>query len=90
MVVPGPELDAARAIVEQAAVEAGRDPAHIGMDGRVSWTGDADRLVDHVGRWRKAGASHLSVNTMNQGLTTVDQHVAAIERTAEALGLAPA
>jgi probable F420-dependent oxidoreductase len=90
MVVPGPELDAARAIVEQAAVKAGRDPAHIGMDGRVSWTGDADRLVDHVGRWRKAGASHLSVNTMNQGLTTVDQHVAAIERTAEALGLAPA
>ena len=90
MVVPGPELDAARAIVEQAAVEAGRDPATIGMDGRVSWTGDADRFVDHVGRWRKAGASHLSVNTMNTGLTTVDQHLAAIERTAEALGLAPA
>jgi probable F420-dependent oxidoreductase len=90
MVVPGPELDAARAIVEQAAVEAGRDPAAIGMDGRVSWTGDADRFVDHVGRWRKAGASHLSVNTMNTGLTTVDQHLAAIERTAEALGLAPA
>ena len=90
MVVPGPELDEARAIVEQAAVAAGRDPAAIGMDGRVSWTGDADRFVDHVGRWRKAGASHLSVNTMNTGLTTVDQHLAAIERTAEALGLAPA
>jgi probable F420-dependent oxidoreductase len=90
MVVPGPELDEARAIVEQAAVEAGRDPAAIGMDGRVSWTGDADRFVDHVGRWRKAGASHLSVNTMNTGLTTIDQHLAAIERTAEALGLAPA
>jgi probable F420-dependent oxidoreductase len=90
MVVPGPELDAARAIVDEAAVAAGRDPAAIGMDGRVSWTGDADRFVDHVGRWRKAGASHLSVNTMNTGLTTVDQHLAAIERTAEALGLAPA
>ena len=90
MVVPGPELDEARAIVEQAAVAAGRDPAAIGMDGRVSWTGDADRFVDHVGRWRKAGASHLSVNTMNTGLTTVDQHLAAIERTAEALGLTPA
>jgi probable F420-dependent oxidoreductase len=90
MVVPGPELDEARAIVDEAAVAAGRDPAAIGMDGRVSWTGDADRFVDHVGRWRKAGASHLSVNTMNTGLTTVDQHLAAIERTAEALGLAPA
>jgi probable F420-dependent oxidoreductase len=87
---PGPDLDAARAIVEQAAVEAGRDPAAIGMEGRISWTGDADKIIDHADRWRKAGASHLSVNTMNTGLTTVDQHLAAIERTAEALGLAPA
>ncbi|HMH90070.1 MAG TPA: LLM class F420-dependent oxidoreductase [Streptosporangiaceae bacterium] len=90
LVRPGPDLDAARAIVEQAAVEAGRDPAAIGMEGQVSWTGDADKLVDHVGRWRKAGASHLSVNTMDTGLTTVDQHLGALERTAEALGLAPA
>jgi probable F420-dependent oxidoreductase len=87
---PGPDLDAARAVVERAAVEAGRDPAAIGMEGRVSWTGDTDKLVDHVGRWRKAGASHLSVNTMGTGLATVDQHLAALERTAAALGLAPA
>jgi probable F420-dependent oxidoreductase len=87
---PGPDLDAARAIVEQAAVEAGRDPAAIGMEGRVSFNGDAEQVVDHVGRWRKAGASHVSVNTMNTGLSTVDQHLAAIEATAAALGLAPA
>jgi probable F420-dependent oxidoreductase len=87
---PGPDLDAARAIVEQAAAEAGRDPAAIGMEGRVSWNGDADQIIDHADRWRKAGASHLSVNTMNTGLTTVDQHLAALERTAAALGLAPA
>jgi probable F420-dependent oxidoreductase len=87
---PGPDLDAARAIVEQAAVEAGRDPAAIGMEGRVTFNGDAEQIVDHVGRWRKAGASHVSVNTMNTGLSTVDQHLAAIEATATALGLAPA
>ena len=34
---PGPELDEARRVVEQAAVEAGRDPALLGMEGRVSW-----------------------------------------------------
>jgi probable F420-dependent oxidoreductase len=90
MVVPGPELDAARAIVEQAAVEAGRDPAAIGMEGRFSWTGSADKLVDHAGRWRKAGASHLSMNTMNLGLTTVDQHLGVLEQAAQALGLTPA
>src|SRR5438874_5735690 len=36
-VVPGPRLDHARAVVEQAAREAGRDPASLGMEGRVSW-----------------------------------------------------
>lgn len=87
---PGPDLDAARAIVEQAAADAGRDPAAIGMEGRISWTGDADKLSDHAGRWRKAGASHLSVNTMNAGLATVDQHLGALEQAAQVLGLTPA
>jgi probable F420-dependent oxidoreductase len=87
---PGPDLDAARAIVEQAAVDAGRDPAAIGMEGRISWTGDAGKLTDHAGRWLKAGASHLSVNTMNAGLATVDQHLAALEQAAQVLGLTPA
>jgi probable F420-dependent oxidoreductase len=90
MVVPGPELDEARAIVEQAAVEAGRDPAALGMEGRISFNGSPERLAEHADRWRKAGASHLSVNTMSTGLTTVDQHLVAIERAAQALGLTPA
>ena len=87
---PGPDLDAARAVVEQAAIDAGRDPAAIGMEGRISWTGDAGKLADHADRWRKAGASHLSVNTMSAGLATVDQHLAALEQAAQALGLTPA
>ena len=48
-VPPGPQLDAARAIVEQAAVAAGRDPAAIGMEGRVSWKGDPAQLADQAG-----------------------------------------
>src|SRR5690606_10585147 len=51
-VPPGPRLDEARAIVADAAVEAGRAPAAIGMEGRVSWQ-SADQLADHVGRWRQ-------------------------------------
>ena len=88
-VQPGPELDAARGIVEQAAIAAGRDPAAIGMEGRVSWTGDAATLSAEAGRWREAGASHLSVNTMRAGLATVDQHLAALEQAAGALSLTP-
>ena len=52
---PGARLDEARAIVDEAATEAGRDPASIGMEGRVSWgEGGTDKLVDQIGRWRDA------------------------------------
>jgi probable F420-dependent oxidoreductase len=88
-VPPGARLEEAKAIVDQAAVEAGRDPGQIGMEGRVSWTdGGADKLVDHVGRWRSAGATHLSINTMGSGLGGVDGHLAALAQAAEALELA--
>jgi probable F420-dependent oxidoreductase len=86
--VPGPRLDEARAIVDEGARSAGRDPGDIGMEGRATWTeGGADVLVDHVGRWRQAGASHLSVNTMGAGLATVDDHVKARAAAAAALEL---
>jgi probable F420-dependent oxidoreductase len=86
-VPPDARLDEARQLVAAAAEEAGRDPAAIAMEGRVSW-GGADRLVDHVGRWRAAGASHVSINTMGAGLGSVDGHLKALAEAAEALGLA--
>jgi probable F420-dependent oxidoreductase len=82
---PGPELDAARGVVEQAAAEAGRDPARIGMEGRVSWRGSPEKLAEHAATWRDAGASHISVNTMGAGLRTVDDHLGALEVAAEVL-----
>jgi probable F420-dependent oxidoreductase len=88
MMPPGPALDAARAVVEQSARDAGRDPESLGMEGRVSWTdAGVEKLVDHVGRWRAAGASHVGVNTMNAGLGSVDGHLAALTAAAEALAL---
>jgi len=87
-VPPGPKLDKARAIVEQAARDAGRDPSSLGMEGRVSW-GDksVDKLVEQLGRWRATGASHASVNTMGAGLTTVDDHLRVLGEIARALDL---
>jgi probable F420-dependent oxidoreductase len=87
-VPPGPRLDEARATVESAAADAGRDPATVGMEGRVSWgDGGVDRVVDHVARWRDAGATHVAVNTMGAGLGPVDGHLAALDSASEALGL---
>jgi probable F420-dependent oxidoreductase len=82
---PGPELDEARQVVEQAAVAAGRDPARLGMEGRVTWRGSPETLAEHAASWRDAGATHVSVNTMGAGLRTVDDHLAALEAAAEVL-----
>ncbi len=84
---PGPELDEARAIVEQAAADAGRDPASLGMEGRVSWQNGPDEVVAALERWREVGATHVSINTMRAGFATVDEHVAALASVASALSL---
>ncbi|MDT5064537.1 MAG: hypothetical protein QOK02_692 [Mycobacterium sp.] len=85
MVVPGPDLDAARAVVDQAAVDAGRDPKDLGMEAWVKWQGSADDVLAKVDKWAKVGASHISVNTMGAGLKTVDEHLAALTAVADAL-----
>jgi probable F420-dependent oxidoreductase len=85
-VPPDERLDHARAVVDEAARSAGRDPATIGMEGRVS---AGPKLGDHADRWRAAGASHLTVNTMGLGLRTVDDHLGALTEAASVLSLAP-
>ncbi|WP_197382111.1 LLM class F420-dependent oxidoreductase [Mycolicibacterium mengxianglii] len=79
MMGPGPKLDEARAVVERAAVEAGRDPADIGMEGRVNFRGDVARAVDELAAWGDTGATHVSINTMNAGLATLDEHLTVLE-----------
>jgi probable F420-dependent oxidoreductase len=82
---PGPRLDEARQMVTDAAVEAGRDPASIGMEGRLRWAEDQDKIAAELRQWQDAGATHLSVDTMRAGLKTLDDHLAALATTAEAI-----
>jgi probable F420-dependent oxidoreductase len=85
-VPPGHGLEEARAVVHQAATDAGRDPEALGMEGRVTWgEGGAEKLAEQVGRWSDAGATHLSVNTMGAGLASVDHHLEALESAIEAV-----
>ncbi|GAA5180763.1 hypothetical protein GCM10023322_13800 [Rugosimonospora acidiphila] len=82
-VQPGPELDEARQIIERAATEAGRDPAALGMEGRIHYGhGGAEAVARAAAQWRDAGATHVAVNTMKAGLRTVDEHIAALTEVA--------
>ncbi len=87
---PGPALDEALRVIATSAVDAGRDPATIGLHGRMSWRGNLDALARRAEQWRALGASHLSVNTMGAGLRSVDEHLEALAATAQALGVRPA
>jgi probable F420-dependent oxidoreductase len=80
MMGPGPGLDYARAQVKRAATAAGRDAEGLGMEGRVSWTGDREKVSAEIAAWKAGGATHLSVNTMNAGLAKVEDHLAVLER----------
>ena len=69
------------------AVEAGRDPGDIGIEGRVSVAGRGpDEYMSVVEAWRDMGSTHLSVDTMGAGLSSPDGHIDAIRRFKEAAG----
>jgi probable F420-dependent oxidoreductase len=87
LIQPGPKLEQATEAIFTSAVNAGRDPSAIGMEGRVDWRGDVGDVVARAEVWRALGATHLSINTMRAGLGTVHDHLGALESAAEALGL---
>jgi probable F420-dependent oxidoreductase len=80
---PGPGLEAARAVVEGAARAAGRDPGSLGIEGRASLrTGAVAGLVAQIERWREAGATHVSVDTMDARLGSIADHLGVLAQVA--------
>jgi len=65
---------------------AGRDPATIGIECRISYSRQ-DEADWHrtAGIFRAAGATHLSLVTMNAGFISPDQHIDAMVRMRAAL-----
>jgi hypothetical protein len=83
---PGPELRWAKSVVDAAGMDAGRDPAGLGFEGRVMVrpdfkSGDLARLVDE---WRELGATHITIDTRRCGLRD-SQHVDLLARVAATL-----
>ena len=80
--------DSGRAMLRQLhayAREQGRDPADIGIEGRITiGRGSPEEWTGEAARWKSLGATHLSVNTMGGGLSSLDSHIDAIRRFKEA------
>jgi probable F420-dependent oxidoreductase len=61
------------------AVEAGREPSSIGIEGRISIAGKPiEQWGAELEAWRELGATHVSVNTMRAGLSSPQSHIDAI------------
>ena len=72
--------------MREHAKQAGRDPLSIGIEGWINLKDrrSPDDWQKASENWAKAGATHLSVNTMNADLKGPDQHIDAIRRFKEA------
>jgi probable F420-dependent oxidoreductase len=84
-----PPNDEGRELIDrmrEMATAAGRDPADIGIESFIGHRGRSpDEWVADVKTWTDMGATHLSVNTMNSGITSPQGHIDAIRAFKEAV-----
>ncbi|MEE8363759.1 MAG: LLM class F420-dependent oxidoreductase [Dehalococcoidia bacterium] len=85
---PGDEGRAQLAKLHEYARDAGRDPAEIGIDGRVAGRLSSEAgWADAVQAWRDIGATHIEVSTMGDGLRGPEAHIQRLEQFTQAAGL---
>jgi probable F420-dependent oxidoreductase len=81
--------DEARAQVERLRAytrEAGRDPAAVGIEARLTLAAVPEKdWPGYAAAWEGLGATHLSVNTMGLGLTAPSEHAALLRDLLPAL-----
>ena len=72
--------------MRQHAQAAGRNPAQIGIEGRLNIAGgNPDTWAREAAAWSEAGATHISINTMRANLPDPDAHIKAIADFKEAV-----
>lgn len=85
-VQPGFGFEAAWKAIGTAAVEAGRNPGELGLEGHVRVRSeDLDRVSERVARWRDAGAVAVAVNSLRSGARWPNEHLDVLRRTADLL-----
>ena len=75
--------------IHEYGIEEGRDLDDIGIETWVSsYRGGPDDWAKEVREWTDLGVTHISINTMGAGYSSVEQHISAIRTFAEAAGIA--
>lgn len=84
-------VEKARPSLEKLAVyleEAGRGRDDFGLEPRLLYgDGDPERWARIIDEWARAGATHLSLNTMYAGFASPQQHIEALRTFAEQMAV---
>ena len=84
-----PPDDAGRKSIEHMrslASSFGRDPFSIGIESFLSYNGKSKNdWIKEIECWNKIGITHLSIDTMNAGITSPQGHIDAIQKFKEAI-----
>lgn len=74
------------AILNDELVRANRPRETFGLEPRITLAdGGPDDWRRSFSWWREQGATHLTINTMGSGFTSVDQHLSALESALDAI-----
>lgn len=66
--------------------EAGRPRDAVALERRAAFSVGPEKWVSSAEEWRAAGGTHFTLSTMRAGLTTPDQHIAAMRQFVEMVG----
>lgn len=83
--------DKGKAVIDRIrayAQEFGRSPGDLGLEGRLSLAGTGpDEWLAGVKSWQEIGATHLSVSTSGNALQSPTEHLEAMRRFKDTIGL---
>lgn len=66
--------------IREAASAAGRDPAELGIEGRIGLEPERrEGWGEMVSKWSEFGASHVTMYTMDQGLSGAEEHIGRLQ-----------
>jgi probable F420-dependent oxidoreductase len=83
---PDEQMQQALARLHRYLQQAGRDPSAFGIQVQINAReGDPEEWRRQTQRWRDLGATHVAINTMGAGFTSMQEHLEAIRRYQEAL-----
>ena len=84
--IPGEKMDHMMGVLFEELERAGRDRRGFGIEARITVSsGTPDDWRRQAASWREMDATHISLNTMKGGYTSIDEHLDALDRGRDAI-----